>query len=68
MYIVKLSTTNGGEQMTVKISKKEFKKLYNQMTMQALADHYGVSRPTVTNWAKKLGLSKRKSTKYVFVD
>ena len=54
--------------MTVKISKSEFKNLYSKSTINELAEHYNVSRVTIINWAKKLGLSKRKPVKFEFID
>jgi hypothetical protein len=69
MYcIVNLSNAKGVIIMTVEISIKEFKKLYGKMNNRELAKHYGVSYPTIVNRAKKLGLSRRTASKFVFVD
>ncbi len=42
----------------MQISKEKFKKDYNKMKLDELAEKYGVSKPTIYSYAKKLGLSK----------
>lgn len=43
------------------VNKDQFIRLYNLLTTQKLAAHYGVSRMCIWRKAKQLGLSKRKS-------
>ena len=42
--------------MSKQITKDKFIELYNKMTIKDMAKHLKVSRPTITNWAKKLEL------------
>lgn len=41
------------------MKKEEFKKLYNEKTNQELADYLGVSKQTIINYAKKLGIKQK---------
>lgn len=42
------------------VNRDQFIRLYNLLTTQKLAAHYGVSRMCIWRKAKQLGLSKRK--------
>jgi DNA-binding MurR/RpiR family transcriptional regulator len=44
---------------TYLVNKDQFIRLYNLLTTQKLAAHYGVSRMCIWRKAKQLGLSKR---------
>jgi len=46
---------------TYLVNKDQFIRLYNLLTTQKLAAHYGVSRMSIWRKAKQLGLSKRKT-------
>lgn len=45
----------------MKLTKEEFKQMYYSMTNEEMAKELKMSRVTLGNYAKKLGLKKRES-------